>query len=69
MLNGGLACIALVLSFVGGWLFFILRKLRRLEDKQIIDEAYADAKKIVDSQSLEQLVRNTNEKANRKKSG
>lgn len=65
MLNGGLACLTLVLGFAATWLYLILRKLRRLEDKEIIDEAYGDAKKKVDSSDIQSLIDDSNKRKGR----
>lgn len=65
MINGGLAAIVTVLGFTAVWLCFILRKLKRLENKEFLDRVYQNAEKDIAGQSLDELVRDSNERANR----
>ncbi len=43
------------------WVLYKLKKLKRLENKEFLDEVYKNAEHDIGNQSLDELVRDTNE--------
>ncbi len=64
--NGGLVVLISVVCAAGGWLYLRFRRLRQLENKEIIEEAYGDAKKVIDNKSLQSLVDDSNKRASKR---
>ncbi len=66
MINGGLAFIVFVLGSAAVWLYFVLRKLKHLENKQFLDKVYKNAEKDIHGVTTDELVKDSiDRRANR----
>lgn len=55
-LNGGLGAIVIVLGAVAVWLYAVLRKLKKYENKEFLDTVYKNAESDIHGKSLDELI-------------
>ncbi len=66
-MSGSMGAVVAVIGIAVVWLVLLLRKVRQLEAKNLVNKIKSEASSTIHDKSLADLVRDTNDKADRRK--